>query len=70
MDTAQVIVVRSDVKFAIFNEKELIHLHDVKGLVRLDYKVQMVTLSILVICSFENRVRFIGIPSSGNKYSH
>jgi integral membrane protein (TIGR01906 family) len=50
VDTAQVIVLREGVKKEIFNEKELIHLSDVKGLFQMDCMVQVATLFIILIC--------------------
>jgi integral membrane protein (TIGR01906 family) len=49
-DTAQVVVMREGVKMEIFNEKELIHLKDVKGLFQLDCIVQVTSLIIILFC--------------------
>ena len=50
VDSAQVTVVKEGRKFAIFNEKELIHLSDVKNLIQLDYVIQITALLILLVC--------------------
>jgi integral membrane protein (TIGR01906 family) len=50
VDSAQVIVEKEGRKIAIFNEKELIHLSDVKNLVQLDYVIQVAALLILLVC--------------------
>jgi integral membrane protein (TIGR01906 family) len=50
VDSAQVIVEKEGRKVAIFNEKELIHLSDVKNLIQLDYVIQIAALLILLVC--------------------
>ena len=40
VDSAQVMVVSEGKEIAIFNERELFHLQDVKALIQLDYFVQ------------------------------
>jgi integral membrane protein (TIGR01906 family) len=50
IDTAQVAVQHGEKTINIFNEKELIHLRDVKGLFLLDCTVQIVTFSIVLAC--------------------
>ena len=48
--TAQVSVQRGGKTIALFSEKELVHLKDVKGLYQLDCTVQIVSLLILLAC--------------------
>jgi integral membrane protein (TIGR01906 family) len=50
VDTAQVTVVRVGEKLQVFSENELMHLKDVKGLMQLDYTVQITTFLIMLIC--------------------
>jgi integral membrane protein (TIGR01906 family) len=50
VDSAQVTVTKSGWGFNIFSEKELVHLKDVKGLVQLDYIVQIATLVLIFVC--------------------
>ncbi len=50
VDMAQVTVIRSGEKLNVFSEKELVHLKDVKGLMQLDYAVQIATFIIMLIC--------------------
>jgi integral membrane protein (TIGR01906 family) len=50
-DTAQVTVVRGGEEFNLFNEQELIHLEDVRGLIQLDYWVQRGAFLLMVICA-------------------
>ncbi len=52
IDTAQITVAKGGEEFSLFNERELIHLRDVKDLIQMDYRVQMVALSLMVICVF------------------
>lgn len=49
-DSAQVVVGMGERKAVLFSEKELIHLRDVRDLVRLNNMVQMSTLITVVIC--------------------
>ncbi len=51
VESAQVIVTKDGEEFHLFNERELIHLEDVKNLVRLDLWVQRVAFTLIVICS-------------------
>ncbi len=50
VDSPQVTVLRSGEKFDVFSEKEVVHLQDVKGLMQLDYAVQIAAFIIMVIC--------------------
>jgi integral membrane protein (TIGR01906 family) len=50
-DTAQVTVVKDGEEFNLFNERELIHLNDVRGLIQLDYWVQRGAFLLMVICA-------------------
>ena len=50
VDSPQVTVLRAGEKIDVFNEKELVHLQDVKGLIQVDYTVQLVTLLLMIIC--------------------
>lgn len=50
VDMAQVEVALADKKINIFNEKELVHLGDVKNLIQLDYLVQIAVLIIVCVC--------------------
>jgi integral membrane protein (TIGR01906 family) len=50
-DTAQITVVRGDEEFNLFNERELIHLSDVRKLIQLDYWVQRASFLLMVICA-------------------
>ena len=50
VDSPQVTVLRSVEKFDVFSEKEVLHLQDVKGLMQLDYAIQMAAFIIMVIC--------------------
>lgn len=50
VDSPQVAVSKAGKKLDIFSEKEVVHLQDVKGLMQLDYAVQIATLIIMVIC--------------------
>jgi integral membrane protein (TIGR01906 family) len=52
IDTAQITVTKDSVEFSLFNERELIHLRDVRSLVQLDYRVQVIALSLMIICIF------------------
>lgn len=49
-DTAQVTVIKNGEEFNLFNERELVHLQDVRNLIQLDYWVWRGTLAIMVIC--------------------
>ena len=50
VDTAQVAVQRGGKTMNLFNEKELVHLRDVKGLFQLDSTVQISTFIVLGAC--------------------
>lgn len=47
--TAQVRVTKDSKEFDLFNEQEIIHLQDVKGLIQLDYCVQKSTLAFIML---------------------
>lgn len=49
--TAQVRVTKDGKEFDLFNEQEIIHLQDVKGLIQLDYCVQKSTLAFIMLYS-------------------
>ena len=49
--SAQVTVVKKGQKFDLFNERELIHLQDVRSLIQLGYWVQRGALALMVICA-------------------
>lgn len=51
-DTAQIMVTKDGGEFNLFNERELIHLRDLRNLIQIDYCVQMAALSLMVICIF------------------
>jgi integral membrane protein (TIGR01906 family) len=48
-DSPQVSVKKGGRDFKVFNDKELVHLKDVRGLIQLDYIVQMVSVILMVI---------------------
>lgn len=48
--TAQVRVIKEGEEFNLFNERELIHLKDVRDLVQLGYRVQAGCLAVVVAC--------------------
>jgi integral membrane protein (TIGR01906 family) len=50
-DTVQITVVKGDEEFNLFNERELIHLEDVRSLIQLDYWVQRGAFLVIVICA-------------------
>ena len=50
-DTVQITVIKGDKEFSLFNEREVIHLEDVRNLIQLDYWVQRGTLLLIVICA-------------------
>jgi integral membrane protein (TIGR01906 family) len=50
-DTVQITVVKGDEEFNLFNERELIHLEDVRSLIQLDYWVQRGAFLVVVICA-------------------
>ncbi len=49
-DSAQITVLKKGQEFSLFNERELVHLEDVRGLIQLDYWVQRGALLLLIIC--------------------
>jgi integral membrane protein (TIGR01906 family) len=49
-DTAQITVGKGGEEFNLFNERELIHLEDVRGLIQLDYWVQRGAFILMVMC--------------------
>ena len=60
VNTAQIAVGEEGGEFNLFNERELVHLQDVRSLIQLDYWVQNVALLILIICVF---VLFFGFKA-------
>ncbi len=56
-DTPHIEVIRNGEPFTLFSENELMHLEDVKGLIRLDYIVQWSSLALLVIAGLVVRDR-------------
>lgn len=52
VDAVQVTVAKDGEEFNLFNERELIHLRDVRSLIQLDHRVQVIALSLIVICVF------------------
>ena len=50
-DTVQIAVVKGDEEFNLFNERELIHLSDVRSLIQLDYWVQRAAFLLIVVCA-------------------
>jgi integral membrane protein (TIGR01906 family) len=51
VDTAQIEVNKNGAKFNLFNDRELIHLEDVRGLIQRDYWVQRGSLLLMAICA-------------------
>jgi integral membrane protein (TIGR01906 family) len=49
-DTVQITVVKGDEEFNLFNEREVLHLGDVRSLIQLDYWVQRGAFFLIVIC--------------------
>lgn len=49
-DSVQVMIVKEGEEFNLFNERELVHLQDVRSLIQLDYWVQGGALTFMVIC--------------------
>jgi integral membrane protein (TIGR01906 family) len=49
IDTAQIEVSLGEDTFTIFKEKELLHLEDIKDLLQMGYRIQLITLVLLVI---------------------
>jgi len=58
MGSAQALVEKEGEIIPIFNEKELIHLADVKKLIQLDYCIQITALVVLFVCCL---VLYIGL---------
>jgi integral membrane protein (TIGR01906 family) len=50
-DTAQIEVNKDGTKFKLYNERELIHLEDIKNLVQRDYWVHRGSLILMVLCA-------------------
>lgn len=50
VDEAQVVVNIGQGRIALFSERDLIHLQDVRGLVRLNNLIQLSTLTAIVVC--------------------
>jgi len=50
VDSVQLAVTRQGEQFALFNEREIIHLEDVRNLIQLDYRVQLAVLALMVVC--------------------
>jgi integral membrane protein (TIGR01906 family) len=50
-DSTQIEVNRDGTKFNLFNERELIHLEDVKNLIQRDYWVQRGVLLLMAVCA-------------------
>jgi integral membrane protein (TIGR01906 family) len=50
-DTAQITVIKGGEELNLFNEREVIHLEDVRGLIQLDYWVQRGAFLLIVICA-------------------
>ncbi len=50
VDTAQIVVGKRGGESNLFNERELVHLKDVRSLIQLDYWVQRGALLLLIIC--------------------
>jgi len=51
VDTAQYTVIREGQQFTMFNEKEIIHLEDVRNLIQLDYRIQLLVLLVMITCA-------------------
>ena len=47
---AQVTVIKDGAEFNLFNERELVHLQDIRGLIQLDYWIQRGTLFLIMLC--------------------
>jgi integral membrane protein (TIGR01906 family) len=50
VDSVQYTVIRGGQQFTIFNEKEIIHLEDVRNLVQLDYRIQLLVFLLMIAC--------------------
>jgi integral membrane protein (TIGR01906 family) len=51
VNTAQIVVGKRGEEFNLFNERELVHLQDVRSLIQLDYLVQRGALLLLITCA-------------------
>ena len=49
VETPQIKIVKGGEEFELFHDYELIHLQDVKGLLRIDYKVQTASLAYIIV---------------------
>ena len=49
-DSVQITVVKKGEAFSLFNERELVHLQDVRDLIQLDYWIQRGALALMGIC--------------------
>ena len=48
--TAQIAIIKGGEEFDLFNERELIHLEDVRNLVQLDYRIRAGSLVVMAAC--------------------
>jgi len=48
--SVQYMIIMEDRQFALFNEREIIHLEDVQNLIQLDYRIQCFSISLIVAC--------------------
>jgi len=48
--SVQILVTRQGQQFDLFNEREVVHLEDVRNLVQLDYHVQLIALVLMAVC--------------------
>ena len=58
IDSAQITVVKESEDFNLFNEREIVHLQDIRGLIKLDRWIQWGSLAIMIICSLVLLLRF------------
>lgn len=49
LDSAQVVVVKEGEELNLFNERELIHLWDIRNLIQLDHWIQRVAFTVIII---------------------
>jgi integral membrane protein (TIGR01906 family) len=61
-NTAQIMVDKGGEKLKLFNERELIHLEDVRNLIQRDYWVQRVVFLLMAVCAL---ALFFGFKSGG-----
>jgi integral membrane protein (TIGR01906 family) len=59
-DSVQIEVTKNGIKFNLFNERELIHLGDVRSLIQRDYWVQRGIFLLMIICAL---ILFFGFKS-------